>query len=555
MIQSVTVVNHESKTFEFLLNDISESGLYISNIEGLGYPSATISNSETFNNAVSIYGNTVKQPRNIVITFGVSSFGFNTVEQARELIYEMLPSSTELYMEFKSDEKIRNIIGYVENITPIIFDQKESVQVSIICPNPYFYSGGKVEISSDNAYKNFQFTEWFEQLGNVGDNGTSYLLIEKPIDKLPSLDETYKIVEGYSRFENPTGYELLIENTGFDWDSIGESYENWLGTYSFNKVIIEYSGGTIVIDPKGDIPFSKIGNPDYLNFFDNKKILITNDYDDQNIYEVDENGIKKSILDILVIEGDFINLNVGYNIIKTSMYGVAPKITENRYTIWGIDDENRLINSKEGNAWYVYMKSDFYYDIIDMFSSESDAYLGSLIVTSSDFSEVKSDERWDTEEDEYGNEYAVFSYYKLPKTTGGGRIYGIYVTRNEEKQGNANEFEENGYYYTIWLKTVYQGTAASSEIDFVKETPVTKIFNTLSVELINRQGDDVLYRMFYNFNMENYTGPTYREQIKFSHNFHYRLDNPLNKTSYILAYGNINNFSVQEKYDEMFDAF
>lgn len=138
MIQSVTVVNHESKTFEFLLNDISESGLYISNIEGLGYPSATVSNSETFNNAVSIYGNTVKQPRNIVITFGISSFGFNTVEQARELIYEMLPSSTELYMEFKSDEKIRNIIGYVENITPIIFDQKESVQVSIICPNPYF---------------------------------------------------------------------------------------------------------------------------------------------------------------------------------------------------------------------------------------------------------------------------------------------------------------------------------------------------------------------------------------------------------------------------------
>lgn len=544
MIQSVTVVNHESKTFEFLLNDIYESGLYISNIEGLGYPSSSISSSETFNTSVSVYGKTTKQPRNIVITFGISNWGASSVEQARHLIYNMFPSDMELYMEFKSDERLYNIRGYVENVTPIIFNSEESVQVSIICPNPYFYSGGKIEITSDDHLANFQFTEWFEQL-HVYKHLTKdmYMIVREPISMLYDDHVLNRWVECYSKFKNPTGFEITIERPNLD---------------SFNRVVVEYSEGKIVIG-EGDIPLSKLDESE--NAFVGKSILIVNDLNDQNIYEVDSEGKRTSLLDRSIIDGDFINLKVGRNIISAELFGIFMKEIEERLEKVGTISDD-LISSYQYNAWVVHMDRNSYVDEIDMFSNSSDTYLGRLTVTSIDLPQQIDDQYLpppDITED--GKEISINAYYTMPKFVKDTRVYGIYVTRSKEEQHNVGEIKEGDYFYTIWLKTA--DAAMNTNVDFKNNTPSDKI-NSLNVELKDGQRDDLLLQLYANFGGDS-GNPPYDpeagifiyadEQIKFNHSFYDRLDNPLNKETYVKTYGNINDFKIIARYDEMFDAF
>lgn len=554
MIQSVTVVNHESKTFEFLLNDISESGLYISNIEGLGYPSSTISSSETFNNAVSIYSNTVKQPRNIVITFGISEFGFNTVEQARELIYIMFPSMTELYMEFESDEKILNITGYVENITPIIFDQKESVQVSIICPNHYFYSGGKISISSEDIFDYFQFTEWFEQLIVSDHLGQEiYALMKPPISELYPDNEFYRWVKGYSRFKNPTGFEIILKR---------EKDEEMDLIRSFNSFTLEYDDGVIVSDSKG-IPYSEFAIGDYnltKNRFVNVNILLTNDYEDQDIYEVDENGNKTSILKEVIIDGDFPVFKVGYNIIKSKLMGVIKVETEERFMLDSDVARYHHPDQYHNRAWEVLIPENSYYMEIDMLINSTREYIGHLTVTSDTLPEVESTLPIHPDIDQEGNPHEVVSYYKIPTYSLNSENIkdhysaGIYMTRSDKKQNNPNEYKEGDYYYTIWFKIGYKMTyyEYNNVLDYVAEKPTGKIY-TLNVEIKDVQVPNILEKMYKEFKSDAHSVSS--TSIGFRFVLYRKLSNPLNLKSYVYEYGNIENHNIIVRYDEMFDAF
>jgi hypothetical protein len=138
MIKSVTVTNHLGETVVLELRFPEKSGFLVRGIEGLGPTKANINTTELSTSDGSSYNSSRVTSRNIVFTL---NFLENpTIEDTRQLSYKYFPVKKRIKMVVETDKRISEIYGYVESNEPSIFSQQESTVISVICPNPYFYS-------------------------------------------------------------------------------------------------------------------------------------------------------------------------------------------------------------------------------------------------------------------------------------------------------------------------------------------------------------------------------------------------------------------------------
>ena len=106
-------------------------------VTGLNPPTADISTSPIATKDGSIFTNARAQNRNIVLTFATT--GTNP-ESLRVSIYRVFKIKEPIALEIKTTSRTANIDGYVESISADPFAKKQRLQVSIICPDPYFLS-------------------------------------------------------------------------------------------------------------------------------------------------------------------------------------------------------------------------------------------------------------------------------------------------------------------------------------------------------------------------------------------------------------------------------
>lgn len=143
MIKSVTVTNHLGESLTLELTGPEKSGLAIQEITGIGPSKADINVVEIVTKDGGDFNSTRLTSRNIVITLvcvdkkGDPTF---TVEDGRHLSYKYFPIKNEITLQFETDNRTSKITGYVESNEPTIFSDRETIQVSIICPDPFFYS-------------------------------------------------------------------------------------------------------------------------------------------------------------------------------------------------------------------------------------------------------------------------------------------------------------------------------------------------------------------------------------------------------------------------------
>jgi hypothetical protein len=125
-----------------LLGNDGTGPFHIRNIDGLGPVKATI-NSRAYGVLDGEYytGGHIGK-RNIVITLGLNpSSGYRSVGTFRKLLYAYLqPKNTPLLRFIFDDRPPVQIVGYVESLEPTLFLKDPEVQVSIICPKPFFES-------------------------------------------------------------------------------------------------------------------------------------------------------------------------------------------------------------------------------------------------------------------------------------------------------------------------------------------------------------------------------------------------------------------------------
>lgn len=140
MIYSVKVTNYLGESIVLELARPEKSGLVIEEIEGLGPPKANISMTDITNGDGSVYNSARTDPRNIVIHFRFMEFP--TVESSRNIVYKFFPIKKPVTLEFQTELKRATIVGYVESNEPNIFEENSGTEISILCPDPYFYASG-----------------------------------------------------------------------------------------------------------------------------------------------------------------------------------------------------------------------------------------------------------------------------------------------------------------------------------------------------------------------------------------------------------------------------
>jgi hypothetical protein len=137
------------------LTDPWSSGFAIKSIDGLGPSKANINTTELASNDGAIYNSSKIRYRNIVLTF--IFLENSTIEETRLLSYKYFPVKHEVTLAIETDNRNCKITGYVESNEPSIFNKQETCTISLICPDPFFYSVKDVDTTFYGTDPNFEF--------------------------------------------------------------------------------------------------------------------------------------------------------------------------------------------------------------------------------------------------------------------------------------------------------------------------------------------------------------------------------------------------------------
>ncbi len=142
MIKSITITNYLGESIKIVMTEDNPAhGLLIKSIDGLGPAKANINTTNLATNDGSLYNSARLDPRNILIKF---IFGYAaSIEDTRQRTYRYFPIKKPLEFLIETDNRIAKTSGYVESNEPDIFSKEESNTISIVCPDPYFYSAGE----------------------------------------------------------------------------------------------------------------------------------------------------------------------------------------------------------------------------------------------------------------------------------------------------------------------------------------------------------------------------------------------------------------------------
>lgn len=150
MIKSITVTNYLGDSIKLELARPEESGFIVTSVTGLGAGKANINMTEVATNNGGLFNSSRLPSRNIVISL---KFMFKeTIEDMRQLSYKYFPIKKKLTLLVETDNRLAEIDGYVETNEPDIFSKEEGSDISIVCPNPFFYSAGKDGINTTIFY-------------------------------------------------------------------------------------------------------------------------------------------------------------------------------------------------------------------------------------------------------------------------------------------------------------------------------------------------------------------------------------------------------------------
>lgn len=137
MIDRVRVFNDQN--VESTLQITSEgNGIRIVDVKGLGPVKGQINTSARGQGYGLNYNSTQIGARNIVFSIELSPLYSTDVELLRRQVYLMFPIGELIQMRFESGDDIYQIYGYAESVEPEIFVKNPTLQVSVMCVDPYF---------------------------------------------------------------------------------------------------------------------------------------------------------------------------------------------------------------------------------------------------------------------------------------------------------------------------------------------------------------------------------------------------------------------------------
>lgn len=144
MIHSLAVTNYLGDRIRLELGRPENTGFLIKSITGLGPVKANVNTTEVATNDGSMFNSARLSQRNIVIQMAfVNTVYGEDIEEVRQKSYKYFPIKKNVELIIETDNRYVRTKGYIESNEPDIFSKQEGSQISIICPDPYFYSASE----------------------------------------------------------------------------------------------------------------------------------------------------------------------------------------------------------------------------------------------------------------------------------------------------------------------------------------------------------------------------------------------------------------------------
>lgn len=187
MIKSITVTNPKGESLKMELSNPASSGLLITNIEGLGPSKANVITNDLATIDGSIFSSVRQTNRNIVLTLAM--WREEDIETMRQKTYRYFPIKKQVTLRVETDNELVECTGYVESNDPVIFTETEYTQISIICPDPYFYDLQDEILSFTGIENMFEFPFSNESVDeNLLQFGEIHLDTRRTIDYIGDVD-------------------------------------------------------------------------------------------------------------------------------------------------------------------------------------------------------------------------------------------------------------------------------------------------------------------------------------------------------------------------------
>lgn len=222
MIKAITITNFLGESIRINLSEEDpDHGLIIMDITGIGAPKADINTTSMATADGSLYNSSRAEQRNIVLKF-LLTFS-PRIEDARQRTYQYFPIKKEVELLFETDNRSLKIRGYVESNEPDIFSENEQVQISIINPDPFFYSLNSESTVFSGIVPLFEFIFSNESLNtNLIEMGSIEIQTEKTVHYSGDADVGVKItIHALGPAKNITIYNVRTrESMRIDTDKI-----------------------------------------------------------------------------------------------------------------------------------------------------------------------------------------------------------------------------------------------------------------------------------------------------------------------------------------------
>jgi len=156
----LTITGESGKTLTF--NDIGGQ-FTIVEITGLNPPKANINKNSVSLMPGSRYNSSKILDREIKLAFAIEY----EAEAGRLAVYDVLQTGRPVRLSYKSDLLDVYVDGYVWNILPAYFAQKQTVTVDILCTSPYFKSAQEIVNDLSAIVSMFSFPFASEAAGEI----------------------------------------------------------------------------------------------------------------------------------------------------------------------------------------------------------------------------------------------------------------------------------------------------------------------------------------------------------------------------------------------------
>jgi len=115
--------------------NLTENGNYaLLAVGGLTPPAATINTAIIATKDGAVFNSSRLDTRNIVLTIAP----LNSIEKNRINLYQYFKSKQYIKLYLENNTRSVWIDGYIETIDGDLYTDKQQIQISIICPDPYF---------------------------------------------------------------------------------------------------------------------------------------------------------------------------------------------------------------------------------------------------------------------------------------------------------------------------------------------------------------------------------------------------------------------------------